>query len=511
MLLPGLRRIVVPESHKQRTLRGFNWNFLLVSAQTLLGFGVVVVLARLLPPADFGLLAIAMVFIGFAELVAALGMGPAIIQLKQLQESHLQVATTLSVLMGTTLLVLFWLTADVIAGFFGDLRIADVLRVLSVGLWFSAFAAVSRGLLMRRLDFKSLFKVDVTAYILGYAGVGIVLAVLGYGVWSLVMGTVASLLLSALALLYLSPPRLRPFLARKEVADLIGFGSGFSLNNTINYLAGSLDSMVIGKYLNPSLLGLYNRAYHLIITPLSKIAAALTPVMFPSYAEIQDERARLKRSYLRVVNATALLTFPILAGLAVSAEYVMTGLYGENWGPASGALRILSFAGMLKVIFHLAGPVAQAAGQVFAEMRRQSIYFIILIIGCLALVPYGVEAVAGAVVLGSLWLYLSMAELTNRILDCSWSEFFGAQIPGIVISGVVVLAQLLVIGVAQWREPLAPPLMLAVLVAVSALAFALGFFHLPERIVGDMPAWLVLHYAHHFPAPVRAWLVRRFS
>lgn len=501
----------MPESHKQRTLRGFNWNFLLVFAQTLLGFGVVIVLARLLPPADFGLLAIAMVFIGFAELVAALGMGPAIIQFKQLQESHLQVATTLSVLMGTALLVLFWLTADVIAGFFGDQRIADVLRALSIGLWFSALAAVSRGLLMRRLDFKSLFRVDITAYVFGYAGVGIVLAVLGYGVWSLVMGTVTSLLLSALALLYLSPPRLRPSLARKEVADLIGFGSGFSLNSTINYLAGSMDSVVIGKYLNPSLLGLYNRAYHLIIMPLTKIAATLTPVMFPSFAEIQEDRTRLRRAYLRVVNATALLTFPILAGLAVSAEYVMVGLYGENWRPASGALRVLSLAGMLKVMFHLAGPVAQTTGYIFAEVRRQSIYFLIVIIGCLALVPYGIEAVAGAVVLGSLWLYLSMAQLTSRIVGCTWAEFFRAQIPGIMISAVVVLAQLLVIGVAQWWEPLAPPLMLAVLVAVSALAFALGFFHLPERIVGDMPAWLALHYAHHFPAPVHAWLVRRFS
>jgi O-antigen/teichoic acid export membrane protein len=188
----------------------------------------------------------------------------------------------------------------------------------------------------------------------------------------------------------------------------------------------------------------------------------------------------------------------------------MVGLYGENWRPAADALRVLCIVGALKVMFHLAGPVAQTTGHLSAEVRRQGIYLAIVIAACLTLVPYGIEAVGGAVALGSLWLYLSMAQLANRIVGCTWAEFFRAQLPGVAIAAMVTLAQLLLIGAAQWGEPLPPPLMLAVLVAVSALAFALGFFYLPQQIVGDMPAWLARHYAHYFPAPVRTWLVRRF-
>ncbi len=482
-----------------------------MSVQTLLALGVGVVLARLLPPADFGLLAIAMVFIGLAELVASLGMGASIIQVKQLEESHLRVATTLSVLTGTMLLAVFWLTAEAVAGFFGDPRIAGVLRVLSVGLWFSAFASVSRSRLMRRLDFHSLFKVDIASYVLGYAGVGIVLALLGYGVWALVLGTVCSLVLSAVFVLYLSPPHWRPSLARRAVADLIGFGAGISLNNMINYFAASVDSVVIAKFLDSSLLGLYNRAYQLITTPLTRVAATLSSVMFPSYSEIQGDRVRVKRAYLRGVNATALAAFPVLVGLAVSAEHVITGLYGETWRPASGALRILCVAGMFKVMFNLAGPVAKATGRIYAEVRRQAVYFMVLATGCLSVADYGIEAVSGVVVLGSLWLYYSMAQLVNRIIGCRWSEFFRAQTPGLALAALVALAEVLVIGLAATAPPFAAPLMLAALVAVSGAAYLLGFLFLPASVIGDMPQWLVRHYGDRFPRPARAWLTRRYS
>lgn len=522
------------ESHKQRTLRGINWNFLRVFCQTFLGLLAGVVLARLLPPSDFGLLAIAMVFIGFADLVCALGMGPAIIRLEALQNSQIRVATLLSLLTGSLLVALLWAIAQTVADYFAESRVADVLRVLSFGLWFSALSAVSRGLLMRRLDFRRLFMVDMAAYLLGYAGVGISLAVAGFGVWSLVMGSVTSMLLSALSLLYLLPPKFTLALSRREVKeprlerrrtrrsdetltlskrlkDLLGFGSGVSLNQTINYFAANVDYLIVGKFLNPTLLGLYSRSYQLVTLPLSKIATTLSAVMFPSYAAIQGDRAKLKRAYLMAVNVIALVTFPILAGLAMGAEFVIVGLYGENWRGAIEVLRILSIAGMLKAVFHVAGPVTQATGHVYAEVRRQIFYLLVLTIGCLGLVSYGIAAVGWAVVIGSLWLYLSMAQLAGRILGSSWKEFFSAQVPGVAVAVAVALAQYLIMTLLRRIELRAAPFVLVILVTVSAITFVLCFFYLPRRIIGEMPAWLILNYARHTPQPIRGWLLRRFS
>lgn len=497
-------------SHASKTIRGIAWNFLRVFGQTLLSLGAGIVLARMLPPADFGLLALAMVFIGFAELVASIGMGPAIVQQKNLSETHIQAATTLSLLVGSVLMLACWLFAVPLSRFFGDIRVAGILRVLSVGLWFSAATAVNRGLLQRRLDFRRLFFIDVGAYVFGYVGVAIVMALLGHGVWSLVFGTVVSLILQALLVLLAEPPRLRLSLAKRETAELLGFGSGVSINNTINYLAANVDYLVIGKLLNATLLGLYTRAFQLVTMPLSKIAATLSGALFPSYAEIQSDPERLGRAYLKAVNATALLTFPILAGFAVGADIVIVGLYGENWRPAVPAFRILSLAGVFKAIFHLAGPVAQATGNIYGEVRRQAIYLAVLSLGCYLAAPHGIEAVAGAVVVGSLWLYLAMAQLVQRITGCTWKDFLLAQAPGVAVSLLIAAVQ----GSFLWAERawmnFPAPLALALLIALSGLTGLWAFFYLDARWVGPMPAWICRHYAHKFPGPLRTWIARRF-
>lgn len=497
-------------SHTQKTVRGIAWNFLRVFGQTALSLGTGIVLARLLPPADFGLLALAMVFIGFAELVASVGMGPAVVQQQNLSPLHVRVATTLSLAVGTVLALCCWLLASPLATFFDDPRVADILRVLSVGLWFSAATAVNRGLLQRRLDFRQLFYIDVGSYAFGYTGVATTLALLDFGVWSLVFGTVTSLVLQALLVAFVEPPPRRLALSRPEALQLLGFGSGVSINNTINYLAANVDYIVIGKLLNATVLGLYTRAFQLVTMPLSKIAATLGGALFPSYAEIQNDPKRLGRAYLKAVNATALLTFPILTGFAVSAEIVIVGLYGENWRPATAAFRILCLAGVFKAIFHLAGPVAQATGNIFGEVRRQTVYLAVLTTGCLLAAPYGIEAVAWAVVAGSLWLYLAMAQLVRRITGCGWADFFRSQLPGACVSALIAIVQLACIRLDSLWLHLPPTLSLILLIAVSGLAGAWAFFYLDPRLVGPMPAWLCRHYAHKIPQPFRSWVERRF-
>ena len=487
------------------------WNFLRVFGQTLLSFGAGIILARLLPPADFGLLAIAMVFIGFAELIASAGMGPAIVQQQNLTDVHLRTATTLSLLIGLTLSGALYAAAPALGVFFGDPRVADILPVLAIGLCFSAFSAVSRGLLVRQMDFRRLFAIDVAAYLIGYVGVAVTLALLGAGVWSLVVGTTVSLALQGAALLWAAPPKLPLSLSRREAGDLLHVGAGVSLNNTINYLAANVDYLVIGRMLNATALGLYTRAYQLVTMPLSKISATLSGALFPSYAEIRDDREKLGRAYLKAVNATALLTFPILAGFAVSAEAVIIGLYGENWRGAIPVFQVLAFAGIFKSVFHLAGAVAQATGNVYAEVRRQAVYLLILTAGCILAAPFGIEAVGGAVIAGSLWLYLGMAQLACRITGCRWREFFAAQLPGAALSLLIGACQAMLLGIDRHYLQLPAAVSLAILLLASCLIGALALLFLPARVVGPMPGWLCLHFADKLPAPAATWVRQRFS
>ncbi len=520
-------------SHKQRTLRGINWNFLRVLGQTFLGMVVVVVQARLLLPSDFGLVAIAVIFIGFAELISVLGVGAAVIRVATPQHSQIRAATKMSLLIISVLIVLLLAIAQPVANFFAEPELTQIIKVLSVGLWFSGFSAVSRGLLMRRLDFKRLFIVDITAYLFGYAVVGISLAALGFGVWSLVIGSLTTMLLSAFSLLYFVPPIFTVRLSERKteklleerrhhrrddetltlsgrIGGMLSFGGGMSLIGIVNYLALNVDYIIVGKFLNPALLGLYSRAYQLVMLPLNKIASTMSTVMFPSFAEIQNDSARIKRSYLMMVNAIALITFPVLAGIATGAEYVIVGLYGENWRGAAEALRILTIAGMLKAVCHMAAPVMQATGYVYAELRRQFVYFLVIAVGCLGAVRYGIEAVSWAVVIGALWFYLSMARFVTRILSSSWKDFISAQIPGMTVAAAVVLAQFLVIALLHGTKSLAAPFVLVILAAVSCITYVLCLLYFPKRIIGEIPTWFIQNYARHAPARIRGWLQLRF-
>ena len=404
----------------------------------------------------------------------------------------------------------FWVLAHPISVFFNEPRVAEIVPVLALGLGFSATTAASRGLLIRRMDFRRLFAIDLMAYLVGYAGVAIGMAVMGYGVWSLVIGTVVSLVLQSIAVALVAPPRWPLSLAWAETKDLLGFGGEVSLNNAINYLGASVDYVVIGKYLDATLLGLYTRAYQLVSMPLNKIAGTLASALFPSYAEVQTDRERLARGYLKTVNATALVTFPILTGFAVAGELVIVGLYGEKWRPAVSVFRILALAGFFKTIFHLAGPVAQATDNVRGEIWRQLVYLFLLAVGCFLLVGYGIEYVAWVVVVSSLWLYLSMAQLAGRIVGSSWCEFFLAQRPGLLLSALVALVQIPLVWLNLNYLQLSAPLGLLLVVVASGMTAVAGFLYLPEPLIGEIPAWICRHFSYKFPARVQAWIENRF-
>jgi len=241
---------------------------------------------------------------------------------------------------------------------------------------------------------------------------------------------------SCILLLYITRPPLKPSLKRKELFDLIGFGSGISFISIINYAAVNVDYFIIGKFLSTTALGLYTRAYRLMNLP-RQLSTTLTSVLFPAYSEIQEESGRIAAAYFKAVNAIAIITFPIFVGMAICSEYIVVGLYGSNWVGAVTVLRIMCFAGILRSIFHLTGSVVQASGKIYSEAKRQFVYLILLVIGCLIGVRYGIEGIGFAIIFGSLWMYLSMAQLVLSILDSSWKTFLKAQLPGLIIASII--------------------------------------------------------------------------
>ena len=495
-------------SHSDRTVSSVNWNLLRVIIQTGLGLMVSILLARILPPEDFGLLATAMIFLGLAELVGSMGMGSAVIQRANVTKDDIATAGTLSVITGLVLALAVAAIAPWLADLFKEPEVTRVVQAMALGLFISAIAAVPKGMIMRRMDFKCLFFIDLIAYMSGYAGLAIVLALNDFGVWSLVWGALLSMALTSGMVIFSEPLRIKWRLKWTEAKSLLRFGGGMSLNSLINYCAANVDYFSIGKFLDQHALGLYSRAYHLVTLPLNKVATTLTSVMFPAYSEIQADPTRVKTIYLRIVEVIGLVIFPVMIAFAVAGEYVIVGLYGPNWYPAVDAFRILALAGMLKVIFHLAGPVVQASGYVYHEVARQAVYLLVLAVGCVLVAHKGIEAVAWVVVTGSAWLYLSMAQLVLRIVGGQWSQFIKAQLPGLVLAGFVALANVAAMTfIANLGLP--PEIGLLVIVLVCGVVYLLGFLYIPAVFIGTSPAWLISKYASKMPTYVGLYLQTR--
>ncbi|MGB0732385.1 MAG: lipopolysaccharide biosynthesis protein [Pontibacterium sp.] len=497
-------------SHSDRTIKGVNWNLLRVIVQTVISLGVMVYVTRLLPADDFGLLALAMVFIGFGEIISSMGMGSAIVQRSVADDQSIRIANTLAVCVGGCLVVFMVALATPVSWFFDYPEVGSLLQVLSIGIFAAAVSTVSRGLLMRRLDFRRLFFIDSIAHVIGYAGGVVLFLELGYGIWAVVYGTLLANVFSALLSFVYEPFKMsfRPDV--KVLKELLSFGGTISISNIIGYFARNLDVFTIGKLLDAAALGYYNRAYHLVNLPLVKIAATLTTVMFSSYSEVKDDQVRVREVYTRVLGLTVLGTFPLFVGMLIAAPYLIVGLYGERWEPAVLSFQVLCLMGLIRLVMVITGPIVQAVGLVKQEMWLQVGFFVMLAISCIYASQFGIAGVASAVVVSTLALYFGIARLALHATGLSWRQFFAAQVPGYSLGVVVALCDTAGYYVLETYTQLPALAGLVIMVMISGVSAVLGFLLLPNVLIGSVRQWVIGKLSGKLPARFRAPLVGRY-
>ena len=440
----------------------------LVGAVSQLGVGMV--LARLLTPANFGVLALASIVIGFVQPFGDFGLGAALVQRTVLTDRHVRVAFTLSVLLGVTIAGVLAGAAPLAAAVMRNPEVAPLLRVLSLGFALRGTAIVSGALLRRRLEFKRQFFID-SGSLVGYCGVAIVLAVRGYGVWSLVWGSLCQTSISAAAQFAVVRHSARPLMARREVGDLLDFGVGSALGAVVNYMALNGDNFVVGRTLGAASLGLYNRAYMLMNVPYTYAASAMTAVLFPAFAQIQDERARLQRGYLLLTRLAGIVAAPTLGTLAIGAPHVVPALFGPQWTGAVVPLQILCLAGYFRALYHIGGVVAQSVGRVYADLWRQFIYAFLVIAGTLVGSRYGLAGVAVAVDVAILYMFAATSQLALGATGLSWRSYFRAQVSA-AVTAVLTCGVAAVLRLLLEREHASSPVIASVLLAGAGVAWA---------------------------------------
>lgn len=388
----------------RNTISGLGWSLnaqLLRQVSQLL---TTVFLVRLLLPQDFGLVAMVVVFSGFASLFGDM-FGPALVQRQEIEERHYCSVFWLNVAFGVALAGILAGASPLIAKFYREPRLIPV--VLLIGLCFpiSSLGLVQKAILTRQMNFRALGLIDFSSVTVSGI-IAIILAWRGFGVWSLVCQILCMTIFEVVGLWWFCSWRPRIFFNRAAIRELFRFSSHLTGFTAINYWYRSGDNLLVGKFFGSATLGIYSRAYNLMLLPLTQITYVVSKVMFPALSRLQDDKARVRSIYLRSIAIIALVTFPLMLGLLVVADHFVLAVYGNVWANVIPILRIFCILGMVQSVSSTAGWIYQSQGRT-DWMFWWGIICTVLYIGAMILGVHLGSAMAVAACLAAMGILLT--------------------------------------------------------------------------------------------------------
>lgn len=448
----GQESIEAERGETGRILRGVRWTYVSIIIQGALKFGVLIVLARVLEPRDFGLLGFALMCTSLIERIGQAGVGPALVQQRVVDADMLATGHVVSLVFGVGSTLVVCLAAPSLASFFAEPQLEIVLYVLSAGCFVEALGVTRDAVLQRELRFKELMLAENVAYLVAMGGVATTLALLGYGVWALVAATLLLKVVRVVVLYLTCPPFPHGHGCWSHGRTLARMGLGFSLARVLNFFSLQGDNFVVGRMLGVDALGLYSRAYQLMTLPAMYVGQVVERVMFPVMARKQDARRTLRAQYLFIVEVIALVALPAGVGMFLLSREIVLVAFGARWEAIIPVLSVLAYGVFFRTAYKCSDTVVRSMGAVYHYAARQFMYTVMVVGGAWIGATFaGVTGVAVAVVAAVALNYLSMTRLTKRLIDVSWSEFIGAHLSAVWASLWLALG---IYGARWYLEPL---------------------------------------------------------
>lgn len=433
---------------RQQAAKGVIWTAAQSWGARAVSFLITLVLARLLSPDAFGLVAFATVFIAFAQIFLDQGFSDAIVQRPHLQPEHLDTAFWTNILTGCLLTAMGILAAKPLEMLFNKPQLAAVVAWLSVNFLIGSFSSVQQAILKRQLAFKSLAVRSLAATIISGI-VAVVVAFLGFGVWSLVAKMLVNSLVYVLALWRVSNWRPGFHFSVPHFKELYRFGINIVGSNFVDFFSRNSDNFLIGFYLGTTALGYYTLAYNLMSVMTELLIAVPNAVVFPTFSRLIDEPARMKQSFYEVTQLQSIIAFPIFLGMLILAPEVVIFLYGQDWAPSIPVAQVLMLMGILFSAFYFYGNVIKAAGQPASRFRILTLASILNVIGFLIAVHWGIIAVAISYVIVEYAVLPVYFLVIRRLIHVTFRSHLQQYIPAFCSSLAmiaVVLGMKLAIG-----------------------------------------------------------------
>ncbi len=456
-------------SLKQRAVAGIAWSTAARVIQQVIQFTLSVILARLLVPEDFGLVGMVAVFLGFAALFGEFGFGSALVYRPDLRPIHSVSIFWVNMLAGVAIAALFWIGAPYVARFYNAPALERITQVVGLNFALSASSIVPLALLRRSMSFNRIAVLNVTAALVA-GSVAILLAYMGFGPWAIVAQGLVSATATSLLALTLAGWRPRLQFSVSAVRELLGYSSSLVGFGFVNYWARNADNLLIGKYLGSFSLGVYSRAYTLMLLPISEVISVLGTVMVPALSSIQQDRARVKSIYLRAMPMIGLIAFPMMLGLLVVAEPFVLTFLGEQCAAVAPLLRILCIVGVIQ-------SMCSPTGWIYTSQGRTDWMFWwgiggsgTLILGIVVGVLHGTaQAVAFYYLLANVLTCYPCIAIAGRLIDLRFSEVARSVLGPLVCASLMAV---IVWGAGTLLPAAWPPVArLASLVALGVVSY----------------------------------------
>lgn len=421
------------QSFKHKLASGVSYTALSKYSGIIIGIIISSILSRQLTPRDYGVVAIAGIAIGLFGLFSDMGIGPAIIQKRELTRDELSGIFSFSFYLALSLGLMVFLTAPLVGHFYDNPDVVPICRLLSISLFFSTINCVPNGLLVKERRFR--FIAVRTIVVQSILGILSVIAVfLGAGIYALIINPVVGGIISFFVNYQQNPLPFHfrfPFSPLRKIASFSLFQFSF---NFVNYFTRNLDTLLIGKYMSMGKLGYYEKSYRLMMYPLSTLTGVVSPVLHPIMAEYQDNLKEQCEKYLKLIKMLAIIGFPFTPLMFFCGNDLIMTLYGDQWGASVPIFKILSLTIYLQIMSSTIGGILQSTNNTKKLFFTGNINTVINVIGLLIglFVFKSLVGVAWMMVLTfhiGLWNFWY---IMHKVFNESFKRFLNHITPGII-------------------------------------------------------------------------------
>lgn len=465
--------------------RGIAWTTLAQVIKQTSDFGVGILMARLLTPSDFGVVNASMIFLSFVSIMTSFGFSNAIVQRTSLEDEFIATTQTLSVTLGCLSAVLLNASAGWISRFFHNPFLEEAIPIMSLIYIISGFNVVPSALLTRKLEFGKLTLISLVGSAI-YGGTALSMAFCGFGVWSLIVGPITSLLGSTILVSVASSYAPKFGLKRNYLRELVHFGGFVTISSLLNHVARNVDNLIIGRYYGAQMLGLYARAYNLATLVKELIVSVFGAVLFPSFARIQQDLSRVRDAYFKSVSLISLLSLPVGVGLLLVAPEFITTVYGKKWFGATRSLQLLSLSGFIYTLYVPCTALLLGLGKVRLYAKMQATYSLCIVCAVLLAYPRGIEYVAGSVSISITLCFLCYLLATKRLLRTTMKDYWKSMRTSLVGTALMTIGVVVIKFAALAGGGIDGALLLLFEVVASILIYVLYANQNEDKVVHEL-------------------------